>query len=454
MHPRQGVAQNHIECRRTGAADAHAGGPAQGNGHRGGQAEDLDVGLGDGLDGDGAVRTQADAVQGGQHHAVDDVARQRNTHRQGCARAAAQSSGQRGSARNRANRRAVAGLHQHLVGLDVAGPIAQGRQGGDARMHAGADLVFCPDARAAGGQTRAPAASQRRRARNHQGVDDLATIGAQVEHTTGFDVRIDDQGPHGGDRIVAHHAKALLADQVARHGNANGRTQPGARADTDGHRQSRNGGADGLVARCIEHHIAFCGGGRAAAEQGVGRAADGVDRHGPRTAEGQTRTATADADGRRSRHRHRIDAVARDHRGRSRRRSAGCLIESQGVALAGRIDQLPALAFLDHRHRDFDRRQLPAALVGIVFVGHEQHVVHADVAVDAVFLATAFVALCHPHRVALVHAVGIDLDLFPAIGIAEVLGFQVDLQLGQGLVGCGVGALGQFSLIELEIIKR
>ena len=48
----------------------------------------------------------------------------------------------------------VGGHDQHLAGLDHTGARAQGAQRGDARMHAGANLVFGPNTRAADANAR------------------------------------------------------------------------------------------------------------------------------------------------------------------------------------------------------------------------------------------------------------------------------------------------------------
>ena len=60
----------------------------------------------------------------------------------------------------------------------------------------------------------------------------------------------------------------------------------------------------------------------------------------------------------------------------------------------------------------------------------------------------------HPHGVALAQAVGVDLDLFPAIGVFEVFLGQVDLEAVERLIGGGVGAIGDGRLIEREIVER
>ena len=98
MHPRQRVTQDDVERRGTGAADAHAGAAADRKGHRGGQAEDLDIGIRQGLHQHCGVRAQGGAVERGNHRAVDDVARQRNPDRQSRAHVATKSGGQRGGA--------------------------------------------------------------------------------------------------------------------------------------------------------------------------------------------------------------------------------------------------------------------------------------------------------------------------------------------------------------------
>ena len=245
-----------------------------------------------------------------------------------------------------------------------------------------------------------------------------------------MDMGVDDQGLHGGDGGVAQHAKALLADQVARHGDADGGAHAGGRTRAHGERQGGDGGADGFVAGGAEQHIA-CGPGRAGAQQGIGGAADGVDRHGTGAAQGQTDACGAEADGGRGGHRNGIDAVAADHRsgrsrGAGRRRGKG-----QCVALATGIHQLPAQPGLHHRDGDLGRLQRPAAVVGIIFVAHEQLVARADVAVNAVGLAAACVAGEHAHGVALHKPMGAGLHLLPALGVAVVFLGQINLQIAE-----------------------
>ena len=61
----------------------------------------------------------------------------------------------------------------------------------------------------------------------------------------------------------------------------------------------------------------------------------------------------------------------------------------------------------------------------------------------------------HPHGVALAQAVGVDLDLFPAIGIAEVLFGQVDFKLVERFLRGGLSAvLGDRRRIEGQAIER
>ena len=61
--------------------------------------------------------------------------------------------------------------------------------------------------------------------------------------------------------------------------------------------------------------------------------------------------------------------------------------------------------------------------------------------------------LGHPHGVALVQAVGGLLDLFPTGGVAEVFFRQINFQILQRRICCGVGAFGQRRLIELQLFQ-
>ena len=412
----QHIAQDHVHRRRTGPAHTHAGRAAKGRGHRGRPGLDRDAGVGAGLDRDRAACVELGAGHTGLRHGVDDVARQGHADRDRDTRRAAKRRGDGRCAGMGIDARGVAGHRRDVGHHDAAGPRAQHGVGVDRGLHPHADLVLCPHARAAGRHADRPAAGQGRRAGHHQRLDGLLGVGLQAQVALGRDVAVDHQRARRGNGRIAHRPKTFLADQVACHRDADGRPHAGIAADRDGGRHRRDAAGDRRHVVRLDHNIAL-GGDGAAAEDGVGRSHDRVDRHRAGAGHGHGGLATAAHRHRRGR-RGRVDAVAHH-----RRLAADA--QRQGVGLAGTIVDHPALAGLDHRDVQGGSLLHPVGGLGVIDLGQiSLQVVLADVAVDRTSHAACGMVVGHQHRVALAQLAGLGRHLLPAAGVGVVLGAQ------------------------------
>ncbi len=240
-------------------------------------------------------------------------------------------------------------------------------------MNAGADLVFGPHARAAGCDTCRATRAHGSRTRHDHGMNALPGLRVQRHIAgAGLDRAVLQQGTHLGHGCIA--AKPTLANQVARHRDADGGTHATARAGGNGHRQSRHSGRDASLIQGIQAHGL---GARdlAVADQCIDAAHQAVDSHRASAAEGQSRAAARGGNRGRSRHRKRIDAVAR------RPETFTGAVEVVGAAVG--IGHLPLQTDFQGRERDGWLHLLPE--LGIAVIGTreiELGVVLTNVAVD------------------------------------------------------------------------
>ena len=432
------------DVHRHGARSTHpdAGATAKPGCHRSRQRKHLDIRIGAGPDRQGAGLQDSRALQFSRHLAIHDVASQGYAHRHGRPRSATHCGGQRRRTRQSGDPRMVGSQHRDVLGREHAGANPQGLQGGAASTHPNPDLVLRPHARTTGGEATAAPPCHRSRSREHHRVDGLTGIRRQLNRPQGGDGTVFNQGPHRGDRALAHHAKTFLTDQVARHRNPDGSSDTATGADTDRRRQGGNGGRDAGIGQ-REHPHRLVGGGGAVDQQGVGRTTDGVDGDSTSATECQTRGADRHRRGRC--HRHCIDVVAcqRDL----------TLLEGHEIALAIGIHQFPRGSPADHGQGQLRLHRSPSAGVSKVGGGQvERLVVLSDIAVHGVGNATLGVELAHLDRVSLAqHSLRFREGL-PQGGVAEVGLGHIQAQARRS--GCPQIAIHRIAVLDGHIPDR
>ena len=218
VHLGQHIAQNHVHGRSTRSADAHTCCAAKTSSHRGSPGLDVDGGIGGGHQVQLATGIQFSPFEACQHHRVDHVASQRNTHRHGHTGCTRQSRGNGGSTSMGADVGIVIGKDMGVAHDDAA----RTRAHHDVLcvhpgVHTHANLVLRPYARAAGGHAAGTSGCHGSRTRNHQRFNGLLGTGVQLQIAQGGDIGVNQQGTGGGDGLFAHRTKALLTNQVTGH---------------------------------------------------------------------------------------------------------------------------------------------------------------------------------------------------------------------------------------------
>ena len=363
------AAQDDVVGVGTGATDGHAHLPEAG-GDAGGEGHGVDLGQFGGRDGDAAAacRHAIGVLDVGLDVAGDGVARQRDADRNRNAGDTAEGHRQR----HRTGQRGDAGVVVCQQREAAAGNAR--RRAEDEGLDVDADLVLGVHARAGHGHAGGPAHGNGCRASDDDAVDALARVGRERDGARRLHAAVTEVGTHLGRCLAA--GTGPPADEVLRHGDADGRTDAHAAA-ADGDGRGDNGGVHGGTALGVELHVADTAGrGAQLAVLGVGvdLGQHHVLRHCAGAADGHAGRA-AETGGDRRRHRHRVDGVAAD--------ADVVAVAHQHIGLAVGSDDRPALAGFDDG--DLQRLdELPLAGVAVILCRQVGVVgIGADVAVSA-----------------------------------------------------------------------